>query len=106
MNFAAMDAGTRLHFSLLAVAATPSVELPMQGQIMPYRAQHYSDAAVAKMLETVAAEGVKLYVERVGEDRILCWTAPTFPPLMLLRALAHVTERVINGLEALGFAEG
>ncbi len=71
-----------------------------------YRARHYSDAAVAKMLETVAAEGVKLYVERVGEDRILCWTAPTFPPLMLLRALAHVTERVINGLEALGFAEG
>ncbi len=57
------------------------------------------------MLETVGAEGVTLYVERVGEDRILCWAASTFPPLMLLRALAHVTERVIGSLEALGYAE-
>ncbi len=95
----------RLHLALLAVAAAPAVELPMRGQIMPFRARHYSDAAIAKMLETVADAGVSLYVERVGEDRLLCWAAPTFPPLLLLRALAHCTERVISGLEALGYAE-
>ncbi len=95
----------RLHLALLAVAAAPAVELPMRGQIMPFRARHYSDAAIAKMLEMVAAEGISLYVERVGEDRLLSWAAPTSPPLMLLRALAHVTERLINALEALGYAD-
>ncbi len=92
-----------LHLALLRVAAAPAVEFPMRGQIMPFRARHYSDEAIAKMLATVAAEGVTLYVEGVGEDRILCWAAPTFPPLLLLRALAHCTERVIGRLEALGY---
>ncbi len=95
----------RLHLALLAVGEAPGVEQPMRGQIMAYRARHYSGAAIARMLETVAAEGVSLYVERVGEDRLLCWAAPTFPQLLLLRALAHVTERIISGLDALGFAE-
>ncbi len=95
----------RLHLALLAVAAAPGDDPAlMRGRILAYRARHYSDAAIAKMLETVAAEGVSLYVERVGEDRLLCWAAPAFPPLLLLRALAHVTERVIGGLEALGYA--
>ncbi len=106
MNIAvADDVQSRVYLALLRVAAMP-IDDPsmMRGQIMPYRARHYSDAAIAKMLETVAAAGVSLYVERVGEDRILCWAAPTFPPLLLLRALAHVTERVIGGLESLGYA--
>ncbi len=34
---------------------------------------------------------------------LLRWQVPTFPPLLLLRALAHCTERLINALEALGF---
>ncbi len=95
----------RLHLAFLAVAAAPGSDVSlMRGQIMAYRARHYSDAAIARMLETVAAEGVTLYVERVGDDRVLCWQAPAFPPLLLLRALAHVTERVIGGLESLGYA--
>ncbi len=95
-----------LHLALLAVAATPNDDpVLMRGRILAYRARHYSDAAIAKMLETVAAEGVSLYVERVGEDRILCWAAPNFPPLLLLRAVAHVSERIIASLQAMGFAE-
>ncbi len=106
MNFAANDMESRLHFALLAAAATPRDEPAlMRGRILAYRTRYYSDAAIARMLEAVAAEGVSLYVERIGEDRLLCWTAPTFPPLLLLRALAHVTERLTGALEALGYAE-
>ncbi len=68
----------RLHLALLAVAAAPAVELPMRGRILARRARHYSDEAIARMLETVAAEDMMLFVERAGEDRILCWGAPTF----------------------------
>ncbi len=106
MNFAANDAESRLHFALLAVAAVPADDPSMmRGQIMPYRARHYSDAAIARILETVAAEGVSLYVQRIGEEKLLCWAAPTFPPLLLLRALAHISERLVRALEALGSAE-
>ncbi len=95
-----------IHLALLRVAATPSDDPAlMRGQILAYRARHYSGAGIGRMLETVAAEGVTLYVERVGDDRLLCWAAPAFPPLLLLRALAHVTERVVGALEALGYAE-
>ncbi len=96
----------RLHLALLAVAATPGDDPAlMRGRILAYRARHFSDAAIAKMLQTVADAGIRLYFERVGEGHLLCWAAPTFPPLLLLRALSHVTERVIGALEAMGFAE-
>ncbi len=99
------DDSMRLHLALLRCAVTPGDELPvMRGQIMPCQARRYSNEAVARMLETVAAEGIKLSIERIGEQRLLCWAAPAFPPLMLLRALAHVTERVIGALEQLGYA--
>ncbi len=52
-----------------------------------------------------AAEGVPVYVKCAGEERILCWGAAAFPPLLLLRALAYCSERVIGGLEALGYAD-